>query len=153
MSALPSAAEPSPAEPALPILLGESRISLEISEDIYPLDTIQGAAYLFLDRAYVFLDRPSDRRVAIVLKTKTPTDTAALEALAGEFANELLNQALRKAIGASNGKIREFILAKAFFSIDAPSSIDKLLAELDAEEMEPLEIPVPWESADEKSDG
>ena len=141
------------AAPGLPILLGENRISLEISEDIYALDTIQGAAYLFLDRVYVFLDRPADRRVAIVLKSKTSTDAAALEALAGEFANELLNQALRKAIGASNAKIREFIIAKAFFSLDAPSSIDKLLAELDAEEMEPLEIPVPWASADEKSDG
>lgn len=131
--------------------VGERRVSFDVSEDIYALDTIQGAAYLFLDRCYVFLDRPADRRVAVVLKTKGEADAAALEALAGEFANELLNQALRKAVGASNAKIREFILAKAFFSVDAPSSIDKLLAELDAEEMEPLEIPVPWET--EKSDG
>lgn len=131
--------------------VGERRVSFDVSEDIYALDTIQGAAYLFLDRCYVFLDRPADRRVTVVLKTKGDADAAALDALAGEFANELLNQALRKAVGASNAKIREFILAKAFFSVDAPSSIDKLLAELDAEEMEPLEIPVPWET--EKSDG
>ncbi len=131
--------------------LGERRVSFVVSEDIYALDTIQGAAYLFLDRCYVFLDRPADRQVAVVLKAKGEADAATLEALAGEFANELLNQALRKAVGASNAKIREFILAKALFSVDAPSSIDKLLAELDAEEMEPLEIPVPWET--EKSDG
>lgn len=124
---------------------GERRVSFVVSEDIYPLDVIQGAAYLFLDRAYVFLDRPADRQVAVVLKAKG-TAEVDLDALAGEFANELLNQALRKAIGASNAKIREFILAKALFSVDAPSSIDKLLAELDAEEMEPLEIPVPWEA-------
>lgn len=128
--------------------LGARRARFEVDESLYPLDTIQGAAYLFLDRCYVFLDRPADRRVAVVLKTKGEADEAALEALAGEFANELLNQALRKAVGASNAKIREFILAKAFFSVDAPSSIDKLLAELDAEEMEPLEIPVPWEKSD-----
>jgi His-Xaa-Ser system protein HxsD len=130
--------------------LAERRARFEVDESIYPLDTIQGAAYLFLDRCYVFLDRPADRRVAVLLKPKgdAAADTDALEALAGEFANELLNQALRKAVGASNSKIREFILAKAFFSVDAPSSIDKLLAELDAEEMEPLEIPVPWEKSD-----
>lgn len=126
--------------------IGERRVSFVVSEDLYALDVIQGAAYLFLDRCYVFLDRPADRQVAVVLKAKGETDAAALDALAGEFANELLNQALRKAIGASNAKIREFILAKALFSVDAPSSIDKLLAELDAEEMEPLEIPVPWEA-------
>lgn len=128
----------------LVVELGERRVSFVVSEEIYPLDTIQGAAYLFLDRAYVFLDRPADRQVAVVLKAKAAE--ADLDALAGEFSNELLNQALRKAIGASNAKIREFILAKALFSVDAPSSIDKLLAELDAEEMEPLEIPVPWEA-------
>jgi His-Xaa-Ser system protein HxsD len=126
--------------------IGDRRVSFVVSEDLYALDVIQGAAYLFLDRCYVFLDRPADRQVAVVLKAKGETDAAALDALAGEFANELLNQALRKAIGASNAKIREFILAKALFSVDAPSSIDKLLAELDAEEMEPLEIPVPWEA-------
>lgn len=128
--------------------LGARRVRFEVDESLYPLDTIQGAAYLFLDRCYVFLDRPADQRVAVVLRSKGDTDEPALEALAGEFANELLNQALRKAVGASNAKIREFILAKAFFSVDAPSSIDKLLAELDAEEMEPLEIPVPWEKSD-----
>ncbi|MDP2311163.1 MAG: His-Xaa-Ser system protein HxsD [Pseudomonadota bacterium] len=128
--------------------VGARRVSFVVDESIYALDTIQGAAYLFLDRCYVFLDRPADQRVAVVLKSKDEADHEALEALAGEFANELLNQALRKAVGASNAKIREFILAKAFFSVDAPSSIDKLLAELDAEEMEPLEIPVPWEKSD-----
>lgn len=127
--------------------VGDRRVSFEIDESIYPLDTIQGAAYLFLDRCYVFLDRPADRRVAVVLRTKGDADAATLEALGGEFSNELLNQALRKAVGANNAKLREFILAKALFSVDAPSSIDKLLAELDAEEMEPLEIPVPWEKS------
>jgi len=127
---------------------GARRVSFVVDESIYALDTIQGAAYLFLDRCYVFLDRPADQRVAVVLKAKGDADEATLDALAGEFSNELLNQALRKAVGASNAKIREFILAKAFFSVDAPSSIDKLLAELDAEEMEPLEIPVPWEKTD-----
>lgn len=127
--------------------IDERRVSFIVREDLYPLDTIQGAAYLFLDRAWVFLDRPADREVAVVLTAKGEADAAALEALAGEFANELLNQALRKAVGASNARIREYILAKALFSVDAPSSIDRLLAELDAEEMDALDIPVPWEAS------
>jgi His-Xaa-Ser system protein HxsD len=128
--------------------IGERRVSFVVNEDIYALDVIQGAAYLFIDRCYVFLDRAGDRQVAVVLKARGDTDEAALHDLAGSFANELLNQALRKAVGASNAKIREFILAKALFSLDGPSSVDKLLAELDAEEMDGLEIPVPWEKSD-----
>ena len=130
----------------LGVELADRRVRFTVNEELYDLDVIQGAAYLFLDRCYVFLDRPADRRVEVVLRAKGEADTAALEALAGEFANELLNQALRKNIGTSNARIREFLMAKAFFSVDAPSTIDRLLAELDAEEMkeDPLEIPVPW---------
>lgn len=125
----------------------ERRVRFELDEGIYDLDVIQGAAYLFLDRCYVWMDRVADRRVVVVLRARATTNDGELEALAGEFANELLNQALRKRIGESNARIREFIMAKAFFSVDAPSTIDRLLAELDAEEMkeDPLEIPVPWE--------
>lgn len=127
--------------------VGERRVSFEIGEDVYDLDTIQGAAYLFLDRCYVWLDRVGDKRVKVALRARGEVDAPALEAMAGEFANELLNQALRQRVGAANARIREFIMAKAFFSVDAPSTVDRLLAELDAEEMaeDSLEIQVPWD--------
>jgi len=127
--------------------IAERRVSFTISEELYPLDAIQGAAYLFIDRCYVWLDRPADRQVQVVLRSKESSTEEQLQALAGEFANELLNQSLRKNIGESNGKIREFIMARAFFAADVPSTVDRLLAELDAEEMasESLEISVPWE--------
>lgn len=125
---------------------GDRRVRFEVSEDLYDLDVILGAAWLFLDRCYVWLDRLGDRRVQVVLRARAEADAAALEALAGEFANELLNQAVRKQVGEANARVREFIMAKAFFSLDAPSTIDKLLAELDEEELaeEPLDIAVPW---------
>lgn len=139
----------------LTIDLGERRVRFVVNEEIYDLDVIQGAAYLFLDRCYVFLDRPADRRVEVLLRARGDADAAALEAMGGEFANELLNQALRKNIGASNARIREFLMAKAFFSVDAPSTIDRLLAELDAEELkeDPLEIPVPWATPESGNGG
>lgn len=137
---------------ALTTQVDERRVRFEISEDIYDLDAILGAAYLFVDRCYVWLDRVADRRVLVALRTRDAADDATLQALAGEFSNELLNQALRKRVGEANGKLREFILARALFAADGPSTIDKLLAELDAEEMasESLDIAVPWE---QKGDG
>lgn len=130
------------AEPA------ERRVRFAIDESLYDLDVVFGTAYLFLDRCYVWLDRPTDRKVDVVLRARGAATEAQLEELAGEFANELLNQALRKRVGDANARIREFIMAKAFFSVDAPSTIDRLLAELDEEEMkeDPLEIPVPWDT-------
>ncbi len=132
---------------ALQAEVSERRVRFTIDESIYALDVIMGAAYLFIDKAYVFLDRAADRQVVVALRARGPASAEELESLSGQFANELLNQALRKQIGESNGRLREYILARALFAAEGPSTIDKLLAELDAEEMasDDLDIPVPWE--------
>lgn len=124
------------------------RVALTLDESIYPMDAIYGAAYLFVDRCYVFLTRSGDRMVEVRLKPKGERNPALLEALAGELANELLNQVLRVRIGDSTRKIREYYMARAFFSTSTQSSIDQLLAELDQEELaeDDLEIKVPWET-------
>ncbi len=134
-------------ENALISQVDERRVRFTVDESIYELDVIMGAAYLFLDRCYVFLDRVADRKVQVVLRTRQATTEEELSALIGTFSSELLNQALRKQVGESNGRLREFIMAKALFAADGPSTIDRLLAELDAEEMasDDLDIPVPWE--------
>jgi His-Xaa-Ser system protein HxsD len=134
-------------EPAVEADVAAGRVALRVDESVYDLDVVMGAAYLFVDRCWVFLDRPADRQVQVVLRTREPATRTGLDTLVGEFANELLNQALRKRVSESNAKLREFILAKALFATDGPSVVDKLLAELDAEEMadDALDIPIPWE--------
>lgn len=123
------------------------RVSFTLDEAIYPRDAVYGAAYLFVDRAFVFLTRPADNLIEVRLKPKDESDKAGLEKLAGEYANELLNQVVRVRVGESTAQIREYYMAKAFFADSNQTSIDALLAELDAEELEedPLEISVPWE--------
>lgn len=130
--------------------LSEREISFELDEQVYALDAVYGTAYLFIDRCYVFLSRPADQRVSVRLRTKGTASEAELEALAGEFANELLNQVLRTRLGDSTARIREYYMARAFFSTETDSTINQLLAELDAEELEEdaLEIAVPWKKAD-----
>jgi hypothetical protein len=70
--------------------------------------------------------------------------------LVGEFSNELLNQVIRWRVSEATSQIREYTMARAFVSHPAQTSIDALLAELDAEELEDdeLEISVPWEKND-----
>lgn len=130
--------------------LSAREIAFVIDEDLYALDAIYGACYTFIDRVWVFLSRPADRKVRVRLRTKKGADEAALEALAGEFANELLNSQLRFRIGRATATIREQYMARAFGASSQATTIADLLAELDAEELEeePLEIPVPWKGAE-----
>lgn len=127
--------------------LSERTVSFNVDEGLYSLDAIYGASYLFVNRCYVLLDRPAEGKVGVRLKTKETSAEDELEALAGEFANELLNQVLRLRIGESTAKLRDHYMARAFFSEDTRETIETLLAELDSEEMEEdeLEIAVPWE--------
>ena len=121
-----------------------------IDETLYPLEAIYGASYIFIDRCFVFLERPEDKKVQVSLRSKKDVDERALEELMGEFANELLNQVLRWRVSEATAQIREYTMARAFVSHPAQTSIDALLAELDAEELEEdeLEISVPWENSD-----
>ena len=68
----------------------ERSIGFVLDEDIYPRDCIYGAAYLFVDRCWIFLDRPGDRQVQVRLRAKDEQHAEVLAELAGEFANELL---------------------------------------------------------------
>lgn len=126
-------------------------VAVLLDEMLYPLDAIYGAAMAFVDRCWVLLDRRLDDRVQVRLRCKTGVATPeTMEALAGEFANVLLGQVMRLRVGESTRALREYTVARAFFGDDTRATIDTLLAELDAEELEddPLEIQVPW-STDE----
>ncbi len=138
-----------PVEVELGFELGERSVSFDLHEELYPKAAVYGAAYLFVERAWLFLTRPSDGTIRVQIRTRDEATTDELMALAGEFANELLNQVVRTQISEKTASLREYTLARAFFGGEARVSIDALLAELDAEELDddPLEIEVPWDNA------
>ena len=130
--------------------IGERKVAFVLDESVYKKDAVYGTAYLFIDRCFVYLTRPAESQVGVELVSREETTEAELEALAGEFVNELLNQMVRAQVGEATARIREYYMARAFFSTDTQTTIDDLLAELDDEELEeaPLEIAVPWEDSD-----
>jgi len=134
-------------ESRLGFTLGPDHISFEVEESVYPLEAVYGACYLFLDKCFVHLTRPKPEIVRVRLTTQEAASPAELDALAGEFANELLAQALRQKLSASTARIREYYTAAALRAATSVPSIDELLAELESEELleDPLEIMVPWE--------
>ena len=132
-------------------------ITFAINTRIYSLAAVYQAAYLFLDRVYVFLDGDPEIEVKVVMKLKPASVTASayaeasadrsadLEKIAGEFYNELLNQLLRDKLSESNARIREYIVSAALFNA-VPNEVDKILKEVEAEDWQedPLGIAKTW---------
>ncbi len=131
---------------------------LSLDAGLYPIDVLYGAAYVLIDRAYVLLDRESpaagggakggkNGRFLISLRSRGPTSREALEALSGEFGNELLSQALRRKVTRQNGKIIEEIVTQAIAGAAGASLPQDFLDEDDDMDFleDPLGIAVPWE--------
>ncbi|MSP90582.1 MAG: His-Xaa-Ser system protein HxsD [Myxococcales bacterium] len=127
------------------------RMTLALDTGLYPLEVVYGAAYIFIDRAFVLLDREGESgqgRYLVHLRTKQGADETKLRALSGEFGNELLSQALRRKVVKANQKIIEEITTQAIagaaggaLPTDFLGGADDGLDFLD----DPLGIAVPWE--------
>lgn len=87
-------------------------LTLSLDVGLYPRDVLYAAAYVFLDRAYVLLDR-QDARYLVQFRSKRPLEETTFHAMAGEFENELLAQALRHQVVDANQRIIEDVVAVA----------------------------------------
>ena len=125
-----------------------------IDPRLYSLEAVYGAAYAFLDKTYIYLERGPKSKIKVILRGKTGFSEKKLENLKGEFLNELLNFSLREQISKRNKKIREYVVARALVSAmgempqQTPFS-EKRLSETKNNkkiwQKDPLGIVVPWE--------
>lgn len=86
---------------------------LKINPKIYNLRVVYSCAYVFLDKAYVFLDGDPKKEIIVRISSKNGKNQ---KQIVGEFKNELLNAALRNEISKENIKLREAIVSSALFS-------------------------------------
>jgi len=120
-------------------------MDINLNSKIYPLEVILNACYIFIDRAYIFLDSgPKGESTRVSLKPKNRASQKQLEILKGEFTNELLHSALRYTVSKNNKKIREYIIGRALCSSLPASELVSSGAKLDYVE-DPLGIAIPWE--------
>jgi len=148
-------AELPPELAAVDVVAGSAR--LELDESLYPLEALYGAAYIFIDRCYVLLDRPGPGRLRVTLSPKTGEATEdVLRPLVGEFANEVLSCAWRHQITQANRVVIEQITTRAIAGAMGPPSLDELEKfdfSSDAFE-DPLGIAMSWEDKyKKKKDG
>jgi len=124
-------------------------MNIQLNSKIYPLEAILNASYMFIDRAYIFLDSDSRKNgIVVSLKGKQRLSPKKLEDLRGEFMNELLHCALRYKISKNNKKIREYIIGRALYSA-LPVSMEETILDEDSGKLDyqqdPLGIAIPWE--------
>jgi His-Xaa-Ser system protein HxsD len=123
-------------------------VSMVIDAELYPLQAVYGAAYIFLDRCYVFIDRPAAGSYRITLSAKQAVDeNEALRRLVGEFANELLSCAWRHQVTQDNRVAIETVTVQAIAGAMGEPSLDDL-ADFDFTDEaldDPLGIAQSWE--------
>lgn len=128
--------------------LKDAAVHLQVDESLYPLDAIYGAAFTFIDRCFVLLDRPAAGAIRVSLSTKKPgASEEDLRALVGEFGNELLSCAWRAKITADNRATIEAVTMQAIGGAMGAPSLDDL-EDFDFSEEpfeDPLGIAMSWE--------
>lgn len=128
--------------------IDDDHVSLSVDESVYPLDAVYGAAYVFIDRCFVLLDRPAPGRLRVTLAAKqNEGGEAVLRQLVGEFANELLTCAWRHRITQDNRAVIEAVTLQALAGAMGPPSLDELQDFDFSEEAfeDPLGIAASWE--------
>jgi hypothetical protein len=128
--------------------VGAGSVTLDIDAAVYPLDAVYSASFVFLDRAYVLLDKPDPARFRVTLTPKKlPAGAEALRDWAGELANELLSAAWRHQIAKDNRAILEMVTSQALAASMGPPSLDDLAAfDFSDDSFEdPLGIALSWE--------
>lgn len=129
-----------------------NQIFFWLDSKIYPLEAIYSTSYVFLDRAYVYLDGEPAKEIIVSLKGKEKLNKKQLERLEGEFHNELLNYLLRVEIAKRTNKIRNFIVGTALVSalpidllVQSSLTEKKVSEDLNDWRKDPLGIAIPWE--------
>lgn len=86
-------------------------MTIEYSEEIYPKEILIKAAFKFLDKAYIHIDKNYGKYIVSITE-KDGVDPITQ----GEFDNEMLAQAARYVVSIRTKAIREITLGRAMAS-------------------------------------
>jgi len=97
--------------------LTDGGLCISVDTDLYSVDALFRVCYVFTDRCYLFLQPQTGSSVVDVRFTSKGSD-CDMATLAGDFANELINQRVRRDIASETKAVRELIVAQAFAEAD-----------------------------------
>lgn len=132
------------------IKINGDSITITINPQLYSLETIYSASYVFLDRVYILLNGDPKKEIIIELQPKEPED---LKKLGGEFLNELINYGDYQKRANETKEIREMLLQRAIITNDSSiiendEEFKDIINDLGDDEDyldDPEGIAIPWE--------
>ncbi|MCB9531482.1 MAG: hypothetical protein H6700_06930 [Myxococcales bacterium] len=134
------------------VLLDENSVTVSVPAAVYGREAVMGAAYVFIDRAYVLVDAPADGHHTVRLRGRSPLDSDGLAGLGGELGNELLAQQLRHLVCERNRHVLEGVVGGAVSGAAGPEPAEEFdLSALESMEFDdeafedPLGIAMSWE--------
>lgn len=86
-------------------------VNVSINPNLYPLEVIYSAAYIFIDKAYVMID--GDPREEILVQLRPKDSNVDIEVLGREFNNELVNYMTYMHRAMRNHNIMDSIVQRA----------------------------------------
>jgi len=133
----------------------DGRVSLVVDAELYPRDAVYAAVMPMLGTAFVRLDQSAKGETRIELRPRAKSDPAALRALLGGLANELLVATTRAEIAKRRGGLLEAVTRRAISGAMGAPSLDDLEGfDLDGEAFEdPLGIADSWDRSHGASEG
>jgi len=127
-------------------------VHLTVDANIYPLDAVFAAAFTFMKRHWLFVDRPDADHYKVTLAAKDGDDD--LGSIAGDFANELLSCAYRQRLAKESRATVEAVTFQAMAGAMGPPSLEEL-EDFDFSDdafEDPLGIAQSWEEKYAKKD-
>ena len=114
----------------------ERAVSLTAPRKTYSDDAVRIAAHVFSNRAEIYHRASRSAHELTLVAKRRDADEASLEALGGEFLNELLNQEYRFVVARFNRKVADLIAAQTLLSArggEKPAAPERDSPELEAE--------------------
>jgi len=100
----------------LDVETAERTVAFEVPETMYSRQGLEIAAQIFSSKANVYLGKTGGIFEVTLESKRKSVSAPELEALAGEFVNELLNQEYRFIVGRFNQKISTFIVTRTLLA-------------------------------------
>jgi len=135
----------------------EYPIKFSFDTVIYPKEALISAAFMFLDKYYIFLKSVAGGKAEVMIKGKSgkKLSKGKMAKIKDDFLNELLYNTARLDTARRNKRVREFIVGRALFSAVetmGPADEDDEDDEIGITD-DPLNIAIPWEEKNESKKG
>ncbi len=109
------------------ILIEDDKALLKINPRIYPVDVVQAAAYILIDKAFILLDGDPNKEITAEIRGKKGED---VKSIVKEFNEELLSYAVYKSQSEKNRDLREAILKRVLLTNEVMKAVDELKKEI-----------------------